>query len=85
MAAYTVNTTAGQETTLDYMLPIVNAKRVAAGQGTITKPQLVQGAFNEKVADLREQALADQKAPIVPALDNATPSQITQIKTILGI
>ncbi len=85
MAAYTVSTTAGQETTLDYMLPIVNAQRVAQGQSTITKAQLVQGCFNDKAGDLKEQALADQKVLIVPALDSATPSQISQIKTILGI
>lgn len=85
MAVYSVNTTAPQETTLDAALLIINARRATAGQAALTKTQVVQLASDDRIQDFRAQVNADRRAPIVPALDNATPAQITQIKTILGL
>jgi hypothetical protein len=85
MAVYSVSTNAQQEFALDNILPIINAQRVAQGLPTVTKPQLVQVGLDAKISDYREAFLQERKAPIIPALDTASPGEITLIKTILGL
>ena len=85
MANYTVTTTAGQEATLDAVLPLINAQRVANGQSTINKTQLVDASMTDRIKDFKVQVLADQRVGIVAALDTATPAQINTIKATLGI
>ncbi len=87
MAVYSVNTTAPQETILDAFLVILNARRAAQSPPlpALTKAQVVQASVDDRTLDLRAQVNADRRAPIVPALDNATQAQVNQIRTILGL
>lgn len=87
MAVYSVNTTVGQETILDAFLVILNARRAAQSPplGALNKTQVVQASVDDKIQDFRAQVNADRRAPIVPAMDGATQTQINQIRAILGL
>lgn len=57
MAAYTYNTTAAEETALDYLLARENERRARAGQGVITKAQL----FDAGTRRLWTQAYGEER------------------------
>lgn len=85
MAAYTVNTTPQQETLLGNLVPVVNAERNLRGLPALTNAEFIQNQAIRGVLDTAQQIRGDIRERLFGALDTATPSQLNQIKTVLGL
>jgi len=87
MADYTVTLTSQQESGFTRALTYINEIRAMENPplGAITKAQAMQGLAIERITQEFNNSKEWERGKLQGALYEATPAQIAQIRTILGI
>ena len=87
MAQYTINTTAGEETALDYALLVENTRRAreVPPLPQITKSQLVPGMFRLQLDRSIDEMRAHDRNLVSQAFNEAPNATKDQVRTLLGV
>ena len=85
MATFTITTTAAEDATLAFALPLVNAQRLADGKPPFTTADLVDFFVRQQVMAYRQGMLDDETTRVRAAFEAAPAAKRQQVKTVLGV